>query len=120
DAHVFPKLIETKENKDYDIITRVKAHESELEKIQDKQRHGVLIKSESGDYSVEQTSCDKNCGTVYSGTMTLKNSENGEYCCFNVEALDRPHIETPLTVINTFEDNPLPPGETVIQYHNPG
>ena len=112
------KLIETKENKDYDIITRVKAHESELEKIRDKQCHGVLVKSESGDYSVEQTSCDNNCGIVYSGTLTLKNSENGEYCCFNVEALDRPHIETPLTVINTFEENPLPPGETIIQYLN--
>ncbi|MEA1999110.1 MAG: hypothetical protein U9N61_07305 [Euryarchaeota archaeon] len=113
-----PKQIETKENKDYNIITRVKAHESELEKIQDKQCHGVLIKSESGDYSVEQTTCDNHCGTVYSGTVTLKNSENGELCCFNVEALDRPHIKIPLTVINTFEDNPLPPGETVIQYLN--
>jgi len=113
-----PKLIETKENKDYDIITRVKAHESELEKIPDKQCHGVLIKSESGDYSVEQTTCDNHCGTVYSGTVTLKNSEDGELCCFNVEALDRPHIKIPLTVINTFEDNPLPPGETVIQYLN--
>ena len=113
-----PKLIETKENKDYDIITRVKAHESELEKIQDKQCHGVLIKSESGDYSVEQTTCDNHCGTVYSGTVTLKNSEDGEQHCFNVEALDRPHIKTPLTVINTFEDNPLPPGETIIQYLN--
>jgi hypothetical protein len=113
-----PKLIETKENKDYNIITRVKTHESELEKIQDKQCHGVLIKSESGDYSVEQTTCDNHCGTVYGGTVTLKNSENGELCCFNVEALDRPHIKTPLTVINTFEDNPLPPGETVIQYLN--
>ena len=113
-----PKLIETKENKDYNIITRVKAHESELEKIQDKQCHGVLIKSESGDYSVEQTTCDNHCGTVYSGTVTLNNSGDGEYYCFNVEALDRPHIKTPLTVINTFEDNPLPPGETVIQYLN--
>jgi len=32
----------------------MKAHESELEKMQDKQWHGVLIKLESGDYSVEQ------------------------------------------------------------------
>jgi hypothetical protein len=113
-----PRLVETKENKDYDIITRVKVAESDLAKLQDKQYHGVLQQSNSGEFFVDQASDTNHRGAIYSGTLSLRNSEDGKNCAFDAEVLDRPDIKTPLAIVNTFKENPLSPGETIMHYLN--
>ena len=59
-----PHLVETREHKDYDIITRVNAAESGLEKLRDKEYHGVLRKSASGAYYLDQTSGGNSRGAL--------------------------------------------------------
>jgi hypothetical protein len=113
-----PHLVETREHKDYDIITRVKAAESGLEKLRDKAYHGVLRKSASGAYYLDQTSGGNSRGAVYRGTLSLRNSADGKAYDFNAEVLDRPAVKTPLALINTFKENPLGPGETIMHYLN--
>jgi hypothetical protein len=113
-----PHLVETKENKDYDIITRVKVAESDLAKLQDKQYHGVLRQSDPGEFFVDPASDSNHRGAIYSGTLSLRNSEDGKNYAFDAEVLDRPDIKTPLAIVNTFKENPLSPGETIIHYLN--
>ena len=113
-----PHLVETKENRCYDIITRVKVAESELTKLQDKHYHGVLQQSGLGEFFVDQASDTNHRGSIYSGTLSLRNSKDGKNYVFNAEVLDRPDIKTPLALVNTFKENPLCPGEMMVQYLN--
>jgi hypothetical protein len=57
-------------------------------------------------------------GSIYSGTLSLRNSEDGKNCAFNAEVLDRPDIKTPLALVSTFKENPLRPGEMIMHYLN--
>jgi hypothetical protein len=47
----------------------------------------------------------------------VETRENKDYD-FNAEVLDRPEVKTPLALINTFKENLLGPGETIMHYLN--
>jgi hypothetical protein len=47
----------------------------------------------------------------------VETRENKDYD-FNAVLLDRPEVKTPLALINTFKENLLGPGETIMHYLN--